>query len=720
MHHPNSEEIQRMTENTAAAGEVNWYAEDDVAVVTIANPPVNGLSDVVRKGLVAVLAEIANHSQLVGIVLVGEGRGFSGGADIRQFNTPAATADPILREVIARLARAHVPVVATIHGFCLGGGLELALGAHYRIARPEAKLGLTETSLGLLPGGGGTQRLPRLIGTGPALKMIVDAATISGIDAEANGLVDGVFTGDPATAGIEFIRARAASAETHPNLDDVEHAAPGDVDFASAREKAGQSRRNPTARSAAVDAVENATKLSIEEGLDAERALFLELVEGTESKALRHLFFAERAAKRIDGLPTDSPTRVLETAAVIGSGTMGTGIAMALADHGLPVTVVDTTDEALGRARERIAETYAAAVKKGRTSSSEADERRARITLTTDQSDVAESDIVIEAVFEDLEVKRGVFADLDRTVRQGAILASNTSRLDLNRIAEVTSRPADVIGLHFFSPANIMKLLEVVQGDETADDVLATAMKLAGDIGKQPVLSQVGEGFIGNRMLSPYRREAEKLLELGATPAQVDGAIEDFGFAMGPFAVSDLAGIDVGEAGRNTFRKTASPEQLESFSEIPTKIFEAGRYGQKTGAGYYSYGEDGRTRSEDPAVLEIIEECSREAGVERRTVTNAEVVERCLLALVNEGAKLLDEGIAQRASDIDVVWTAGYGFPAYRGGPMFWATTQGLAEVVERMRELETSIGAYWAPADLLVRLTESGAVDFDNFEHTR
>ena len=694
----------------AQAPAVQFGIEDGIAVVTLANPPVNGLSDRVRAGLAGALDEIEAADGLIGVVLTGAGRGFCGGADVRQFNTPAAHAEPRLRDVLARLVRLPVPVVAALHGFALGGGLELALGAHIRIAQEGTEIGLTETTLGLIPGGGGTQRLPRLVGAQRALDVILAGARLTAAQAADLGIVESVFTGDPVAAGIEAVRVRAASGEAVQALDDQPVPDASAIDFEAARTKARRNRRNARALLAAIDAVEAATRLPLEEGLDHERALFTELVEGPESKALRYLFFAERTAARVEALPRDTATRAIGTAAVIGSGTMGAGIAMSLADAGIPTTLVDTTDEAIDRARGRIRATYESQARKGRIDTAEAEARIARITPTTRQEDVADADIIIEAVFEDLDVKRTVFGQLDAIAKDGAILATNTSRLDVNLIADATARPQDVIGLHFFSPANVMRLLEVVQGAKTADDVLATAMALAGRIGKQPALSQVGEGFIGNRMLSPYRREAEQLLESGASPRQVDDALEAFGFAMGPFAMSDLAGIDVSEAGRRTFRVTADPVLLASQSDIPTKLYEAGRYGQKTGAGFYRYVEGDRTRYNDPVVEAIIEECAAASGVTRRTVTDEEIVERCVLALVNEAAKLLEDGIAQRASDVDVVWVAGYNFPAFRGGPLFWADQQGLDHVVARMREFQETLGEYWRPAELLVRTAEAGA----------
>ncbi|WP_035282129.1 3-hydroxyacyl-CoA dehydrogenase NAD-binding domain-containing protein [Brevibacterium album] len=687
---------------------VTWRREGEAAVVEIASPPVNALGDTVRAGLHAAFDAIAADGGVAGLVLIGTGRGFCGGADVRRFGTPAAAAQPDLRAVFGRLAALEIPTVAAIHGFALGGGLELALAANYRIAAIGSSIGLSETTLGLIPAGGGTQRLPRLIGAAPALELILAGSRLSAEEACARGILDEVFTDEPATAGLAFLlgvldRARTGESPAHPCLDTAPAPDAAGLDLEAARSRAARSRRNSRAQLAAIDAVEASLTLPFEKGLDRERALSLELKDGPESTALRHLFFAERTAARLAGPAAEAAARDLRTAAVIGSGTMGCGIAMALASAGLPVTVVDTTDEALGRARKRVEDTYRAQAAKGRIEVPEAAARTARIALTTDMGEVAAADIVIEAVFEDMDVKRGVFAQLDGIAQEGAVLATNTSRLDVDRIAEATARPQDVIGLHFFSPADVMRLLEVVQGARTAEDVLATAMALAARIGKQPVLSQVGEGFIGNRMLSPYKREAEQLLEQGATPAQVDAAMEAFGFAMGPFAVGDLAGLDVGEAGRRTFRASATPEQMESFSEIPTRLFEAGRYGQKTGAGYYRYVPGDRTRHEDPAVAEIIAQCAAESGAVRREVPDEEIVERCLLALVNEGAKVLGEGIAQRPGDLDVVWVHGYGFPAFRGGPMHWAEQRGWPEVVERLRAFERTIGAYWAPAPWLL-----------------
>ncbi|GAA4478240.1 3-hydroxyacyl-CoA dehydrogenase NAD-binding domain-containing protein [Enteractinococcus fodinae] len=690
---------------------------DAVAVIEIANPPVNGLGDTTRKGLSDALAQAFADDAVTSVAITGAGRGFSGGADVRQFNTPAATAEPGLRTIFAQITAAEKPVVAAIHGFALGGGLELALACHYRIAQEGASIGLSEVNLGLIPGGGGTQRLPRLIGANKALQLIRKGASLDATKAKDLGVVDAVFTGDPAEAARTFLAEKTSSTQDHPVLDELPTAAADGADFEAARAEAKKNRRNGRAELAAIDAVEKSLSLPIEAGLDAERALFADLIDGPESKALRYLFFAERMTPKLASVPKDTPIRDIKTAGVIGSGTMGVGIAISLANAGIAVTLIDKSAEALDKATERIAGIYESSAKKGRLTAAEAEENKNRIVTATDYSSLNDVDLIIEAVFEDLDVKQSVFKEISQIARPDTILATNTSRLDVNKIADVTTKPENVIGLHFFSPAHVMRLLEVVQADRTSDEVLVSSMKLGQRIGKQPVLSQVCDGFIGNRMLSPYRRETDLLLEAGATPQQVDAALTDFGMAMGPFAVSDLAGLDIGEAGRETFRQTADPVLLESDSEISTILVEAGRYGQKTGAGYYRYEEGNRTPQPDPYVDEVIEQAAAKKGVQRREVSDEEIVERSMLALINEGAKLLDEGIAQRASDIDVVWTSGYGFPAYRGGPMYYATTLGLEHVVSKMREFQQNIGEYWKPADLLERLVKAGKKDFSDLD---
>ena len=489
------------------------------------------------------------------------------------------------------------------------------------------------------------------------------------------------------------------SGDARPRLDTLPVPADDRPDFDTARKAARKDRRAARAKSAAIDAVEASLTLTIDEGLDLERQLFTELVEGPESAALRHLFFAERAAVRVEDLPKETSVRPVDWAAVIGSGTMGVGIAMTFANAGIPVTLIDTDNVALSRGLTHVSELYADSARKGRLTDEEVQRREGLITPGVHITAAAQADLIVEAVFEDLDVKKKLFAELSRIAMPDAILATNTSRLDVDAMAQAADGPGRVIGTHFFSPANVMRLLEVVRGAQTSDDVLATVMGLASRIGKIPVLSRICDGFIGNRMLSPYRREADLLLEAGATPGQVDGALTGFGFAMGPFAMSDLAGLDIGEAGRQRFLETASAAEREALSDIPARLVAAGRLGQKTGAGYFRYKPRSRVPHEDPVVADVIAECAAERGRPRREVTDEEIVERCLLALVNEGAKLLEEGIAQRASDLDVVWVHGYGFPAFRGGPMHWAQQQGIGEVVARLERLEAEVGAYWAPA---------------------
>lgn len=694
---------------------VNLEIVDGIAVIEIANPPVNGLSDTVRQGLSAGIAQAAQDDAIIGVAITGSGRGFCGGADVGQLNTPAALTEPSLQHVITQITSLKKPVVAAIHGFALGGGLELALACHYRIAQDGASIGLSEVKLGLIPGGGGTQRLPRLIGAKKALHMIRRGASVDAHQAHELGVVDSVFTGDPAAAARQFLGEVVALAPGHPVVDDIPVAAADGVDFEQARAEARKNRRHGKAELAAIDAVEHSITLPIDKGLEAERDIFLGVLNAPESKALRYLFFAERSALRISALPKSTPIRHINTAGVIGSGTMGVGIAISLANAGIQVTLIDQNAAALERATGRIADIYDSSVAKGRLTSAEAEAYQHSIRTTTEYAPLESVDLVIEAVFEDLAVKQAVFQEISRIVQPDTILATNTSRLDVNKIAEVTQAPENVIGLHFFSPAHVMRLLEVVQGERTSDTVLASSMHLGQRIGKQPVLSQVCDGFIGNRMLSPYRRETDLLLEAGATPQQVDAALTTFGMAMGPFSVSDLAGLDVGEAGRETFRQTADAILLESDSEISSILVKAGRYGQKTGAGYYRYDKGNRTPQPDPYVDDVIAQAAAAKGVQRREVSDEEIVERCMLALINEAAKLLDEGVAQRAADIDVVWTSGYGFPAYRGGPMYYATTLGLESVVAKMREFQQTLGEYWKPADLLVRLVAAKKTDFSD-----
>jgi len=689
-------------------GTARLTRHDEVGVIELDHPPVNALSHPLRLGIASALEAALADPSLAALVLAGSGRMFCGGADLREFNTPAQSAAPDGRVLRRLIERAGKPVVAAIHGSALGGGLELALACHYRVAADGAQLGLPEVRRGLLPGGGGTQRLPRLVGVARALAMIVDGEPVAAAEALAIGLVDRVVDAEPVAAAIAFAREVHARGAPHPVLADVTVAAEGaEALFAQARERLGRERRGLEAPPECVACVEAAVRLPFEQGLDFERERFRVLVEGAQSKALRHLFFAEREAARIPGLPADTPVRPVARVGIVGAGTMGAGIAMSVAAAGLPVVLLETTPAALEKGLGTIRRLWSASVAKGRLAQDEMDRRLARVGGTLSYDDLADVDLVIEAVFEDMTVKQAVFERLDAVCRRGAILASNTSRLDIDAIARATSRPQDVIGLHYFSPANVMRLLEVVRGAASAPDVIATSMAFGRRCGKLPVLVGNCDGFVGNRMLSAYTREAGFLLEEGASPAQVDGALQRFGMAMGPFRVGDLAGLDIGWAGRKRAAATR-PAHLR-YSRVADRICELGRFGQKTGAGWYRYEAGGRAPLPDPLVDGIIAQCAAEAGIVRRAVTDQEVVERTMFALANEGAKILAEGIALRASDIDLVYANGYGFPAWRGGPMCHADALGLPAVAARVREFHAVHGDWWTPAPLLLELAAAG-----------
>ncbi|QSE88022.1 enoyl-CoA hydratase/isomerase family protein (plasmid) [Rhodococcus pseudokoreensis] len=689
---------------------VQYEVRGDVAVIRLANPPVNGLGDSIRTGLSAGIT--AAHDDVVrAVVIVGAGKGFCGGADLREFGTPAAAVKPSVPDVFDQIQALPKPVVAAIHGFALGGGLELALVCNYRIAQTGATIGLPEVNVGLLPGAGGTQRLPRLIGTAEALNMIQNGTTVTAARAAELGIVDHCVPGDPLDAALAFLSNGVPRGSAAPVIDQRPPASGDGVDFDAARRRVRPSTRNRVAQLAAIDAVEAATTHRIDDGLALEREAFVRLVDSPEAKALRHVFFAEKHAAKVADIDRATAPRPIERVAVIGAGTMGTGIAMAFANGGFPVDLIEQNTEALDRGVATIRRNYEATAAKGRLTAQQVEQRLALIEPHLDLHAASTADLVVEAVFEDMAVKREVFAKLDIICKPGAVLASNTSRLDVNELARTVSRPQDVIGLHFFSPANVMKLLEVVRGDATADDVVVTSLAVAQKIAKVPVLSKVCDGFIGNRMLSPYRREADFLLEEGATPDRVDRVLQDFGLAMGPFAMSDLAGLDIGWAARKRLAPTR-PKHLR-YSRVDDVLCEGGRFGQKTGSGYYRYVNGSRTPVPDPEVDAVIRRCAAEAGIDRREISDAEIVDRCILALVNEGAKILGEGIAQRASDIDVVYVDGYGFPASRGGPMYYAQNLGLEEVLRRIREFEVVHGEYWSPAPLLEQAVRNGSTSF-------
>ncbi|MGH8712807.1 MAG: 3-hydroxyacyl-CoA dehydrogenase NAD-binding domain-containing protein [Casimicrobiaceae bacterium] len=688
----------------------DYQTRGAAAVITLNHPPVNGMNHAVRAAIVDGLDRAQADPAVSAIVLTGAGGLFSGGADIREFNTPLARAEPTLPTVIAIVEASPKPVIAAIGGTCMGGGLELALGCHFRVAAADAQIALPEVKLGLLPGAGGTQRLPRVIGVEAALNMIVSGATVLCERLRGTGLFDQIVEGDPLQGALAFAASAGAARRPLPRVRDVAIDYPNaEAFFQFARNTVGALARNFPAPLKCIDAVAAAVARPFDEGLRYERSLFMELAQTPESRALRHAFFAERAAAKIPDVPPATPARALDAAAVIGAGTMGAGIAICLLDAGIPVTLLETRQEALDKGVAAIRRHYESAAAKGRFAAAEGARRMGMLAPTLGYDDITGADLVIEAVFEDLAVKKAVFERLDASAKPGAILASNTSTLDLNTIASFTARPQDVVGMHFFSPAHVMKLLEVVRGAKTANDVLVTVMRAARKMRKTAVVSGVCDGFIGNRMVEQYLRQAFFLLEEGASPQQVDRALEKFGMAMGPFRMSDLAGNDVGWYIRK--RRYVEKPQIV-YSRIADRLCELGRFGQKTGLGWYRYEEGRRDALADPAVDALIASYRTEHGMSARPIADQEIVERCIYALVNEGAHILEDGIALRASDIDVVYLTGYGFPLYRGGPMHYADTVGLYNVIRAMHRFAIAGGgdaAFWQPAPLLARLGAEG-----------
>ncbi len=680
---------------------VNYTVDGNIGVISVDNPPVNALSQPVRQGLHDAISA-AQSDACQAIVLICAGRTFIAGADITEFGKPAV--EPLLSDLLNFIESSGKPVIAAIHGTALGGGLETALSAHYRCAVANAKVGLPEVKLGLLPGAGGTQRVPRLAGVQAALDLITSGDPIPASRAHELGLIDKIVDGDLREEALAWARElveqgaapRKSSEQAIPEFD------PAIFDgYRAALEKRA---RGQIAPQHIVACVEAATTHSFDEGLAVEARLFWECMKSPQSAAMRHLFFAERQAAKIDGLPKDTPLRSIESVGIIGGGTMGGGIAMSFANVGIPVTLIEIDGEALARGLSIVEKNYAAGVKRGKLSEEKAAKCRALIDGSTDYATLADVDLVIEAVFEDPELKKTIFARLDSVCKPGAILATNTSYQDVNQIAAATERPEDVIGLHFFSPANIMKLLEVVRAEKTADDVLATCMALAKRIRKVPVMSGVCYGFIGNRMLGPYFREAQLCLIEGATPEQVDTAMEAWGMAMGPVRVADLAGIDVGYKARQALPESERGDP-RSY-RVSDVLAEMGRLGQKTGSGFYRYDPETRKHANDPAVVEIIEREAAAFGIERRAIPDEEIVDRLIYALVNEGMRIIEEGIAQRPGDIDIVYVYGYGFPVARGGPMHYAEAIGHQRVYERVLEFRDRYGAEaWTPAPLLEKL---------------
>ncbi|MYM72010.1 3-hydroxyacyl-CoA dehydrogenase [Duganella sp. FT134W] len=678
-----------------------------VAVITLNNPPVNGMGLATRTAAVHGIQRALADETVKAIVITGAGKAFSGGADIKEFNTPQALAEPSLHTFIATAESSTKPVVAAIHTVCMGGGLELSLGCHYRVAMPGAQIALPEVKLGLLPGAGGTQRLPRVLGLEPALNMIVSGNPV--LSEKLPALFDEIFAADAdlLTSAVAFAE-KIADARPLPKVRDRQVDYPNYEAFLQFSRNTVKAMAGPfPAPLECVETVAASVTMKFEDGLKFERDRFLHLIQTTESKALRHAFFAERVASKVPDVPADTPVRPIKSAAIIGAGTMGGGIAMNFLNAGIPVKLLETKQEALDKGIATIRKNYENTLKKGKLTQEKLEQRMGLLSSTLSYDEIGQADIVVEAVFEEIGVKEAVFRKLDEVMKPGAILATNTSTLDVDQIASFTTRPQDVIGTHFFSPANVMKLLEIVRGKATAKDVLATALALSKKLKKTGVVSGVCDGFIGNRMIEQYSRQAGFLLEEGALPEQIDKAAEKFGFAMGPFRMGDLAGNDIGWA----IRKRRYVEKPEiSYSRTADLLCEMGRYGQKTGAGWYDYKAGDRKAYPNEQVNAMIVQHSADLGITRRKISDQEIVERLVYALVNEGALILEEGIALRASDIDMVYLTGYGFPLYRGGPMFYADTVGLPNVLAAIRKYaQGHQGQAWQPAPLLQKLATEG-----------
>ena len=692
----------------------DYKVHGDVAVITLNNPPVNGLGLSTRQAIVAGVEQALSDPAVKALVVTGHGKAFSGGADIREFGTPKAIQEPNLLSVISVLENSSKPVVAAVHSVAMGGGLELALGCHYRIAAPGASIALPEVKIGLLPGAGGTQRLPRVLGVEPALNMIVSGEAIQ---SERLAMLPGQKLFDQMAAAPESLMDEALSLAREmadvrplPKVRDLPCKHPqGDAYFQFARNMVKGMAKNFPAPPKCVDAVEAATQKKFADGMTYERELFINLMWTPECRALRHLFTAQRAASKIADVPDTTPVRTIQSVAIIGAGTMGGGIAMNFLNAGLPVKLLETKQEALDRGIATIQKNYEAQVKKGKLKEDTYAQRMALLSTTLSYNDLKDADLVIEAVFEEMGVKEAVFKQLDAVMKPGAVLASNTSTLDVNAIAHFTQRPQDVVGMHFFSPANVMKLLEVVRGDNTAKDVLATVMAVAKKIKKTAVVSGVCDGFIGNRMIEQYGRQAGFLLEEGCTPQQVDKAVEKFGFAMGPFRMGDLAGNDIGWAIRK--RRYVEKPQMK-YSKTADLLCEMGRFGQKVGKGWYDYQAGKRDAIPNPEVEAMVVQHRSALGITARKISDEEIVQRLVFSLVNEAAHILEEGIAAKASDIDMVYITGYGFPIHRGGPMLYADQIGLFNVVQAMHRFAANPlddAEYWKPAPLLARLAAEG-----------
>jgi 3-hydroxyacyl-CoA dehydrogenase len=684
--------------------------EAALAVIRLDNPPVNALSHALRSRLVAELTRAEEDPGIAAVILIGNDEFFCAGADVKEFNTPQSLAEPTLDTLIMRFEQSPKPTIAALSGTALGGGFELALGCQHRVAAADARVGLPEVKIGLIPGAGGTQRLPRVVGLESAVNMIVSGEPVAAADLAGTAVFDRVVTGPVLEGARAFAQERLASQAPPQRIRDLPLRHPNAEAFMGFARNMVKAKAGPfPAPLAALDAIEAAVRAAdFDSGKRREREIFLGLVQAPESRSLRHIFFAERAAPRIADVPADTPQRRIASVGVIGAGTMGGGIAMNFLNAGLPVTLLEVSQAALDKGIATVQRNYENSARKGKLAATDIGKRMALLTPTTSYDALSGCDLIIEAVFEEMGVKEKVFRELDRIAKPGAILATNTSTLDVNRIAQFTQRPQDVLGLHFFSPANVMRLLEVVRGAQTARDVLATVMPLAKKIRKLAIVAGVCDGFIGNRMLHKYAAQATALLIEGCLPAQVDGAIEKFGFAMGPFRVGDLAGNDISWAIR---KRRYAEDGAPRYPHLGDQLCEMGRFGQKTGGGWYDYQAGDRTPRPNAAVNAMIERASADRGMERRRISDTEIVERLVYTLINEGARVLDDRIAQRASDIDLVWLNGYGFPVWRGGPMFYADTVGLQTVISAIQRYARGVHPEgWTVAPLMARLAASGS----------
>lgn len=694
--------------------------DGDIAVITVNNPPVNALSPGVPEGILASVQAAEKDNSVKGIVLIGGGRTFIAGADIKEFGkiTSGQKGRVGLNPVLDVIEGCSKPIVCAIHGTAFGGGLETAMACHYRVAVPAALVGQPECKLGIIPGAGGTQRLPRLAGVAVAAEMCAFGDPVPAAKAAEAGIVDKLIEGDLLAGAVAYAREMAVSGKpprkTRDLTNKISNAAENEKALAATRDAVKKRSRGLLAPRKAVDAVEAATKLPFDQGVAKEAEIFQECLHSDQSKAMIHAFFGERAVAKIPGIDKDLPLIPIKRAAVVGGGTMGGGITMNYANAGIPVLFKEVNQEALDKGLSIIKKNYASTVSKGRLTQKQMDERMALIEPTTSYDKFKEADIVVEAVFEEMALKKKVFAELEKVTRPDAILASNTSTLNVDEIASATSRPANVIGHHYFSPANVMRVIEIVRGKQSSDAVIATSMALSKKLNKVGILVGNCRGFVGNRMFHHYQREAQFLLEEGAKVEQVDAVLYDYGMAMGPLAVGDLAGLDVGWRIRKEYKHLDPPGIRQPL--VADIICEQGRYGQKTGAGWYKYEAGSRAPVPDPAVQAIIEQAAAKAGIKRRAISNEEILERTLYALVNEGANILAEGIALRAVDIDMLYILGYGYPAFRGGPMWYADTVGLKKVYDKICQFEKEHGSLWAPSPLLKELAESGKsfADFD------